>query len=110
MWRGFNLASLLAEKLSQAWSLPCTPLLRCRRFHAPLAKTIDRESRIRLVRNRFQMRKNAPPQPKEILVVDDVMTTGSTLLEIGKVLKASGYVSRTLVLAQTPQFISRQRS
>jgi predicted amidophosphoribosyltransferase len=105
LWRGFNLASLLAMRLSKTWGKPCTPLLRCLRFHAPLAQTIDRESRKELVRDRFQMRPNHIPQETKILVIDDVMTTGSTLSEIERVLEASGYRPRTLVLAQTPQHI-----
>jgi predicted amidophosphoribosyltransferase len=38
----------------------------------------------------FTLRKSAKITGKKIIIVDDVITTGSTIAECGKVLKESG--------------------
>ena len=40
--------------------------------------------------NTFAVRRQEPVEGKTVMVVDDVMTTGSSLSECAKVLKAAG--------------------
>jgi competence protein ComFC len=53
------------------------------------------------LRDAFGLRRNAPVQGKDLLLVDDVLTTGSTLDECARVLLAAGARSvRALTVAR----------
>jgi predicted amidophosphoribosyltransferase len=51
------------------------------------------------------MRAGPPPPNITALIVDDIVTTGSTLLECGRALRAAGWVvSGAAVIAATPRY------
>lgn len=77
-----------------------TDLLR-RTRHAPPQHSLDLRARRRNLRGAFDV--CAPFTGQSVWVVDDVMTTGSTLEEIAKTLKRAGCARVTnLVVARTP--------
>lgn len=86
--RGFNQALEIARF--------CAPALRTPIDHRCLAKTAARppqaalnaRQRRRSPRGAFALRR--PPRGAHIAILDDVMTTGSTVNEIARVLKAAG--------------------
>lgn len=87
--RGFNQAALLAEWLGAHLSLPCAPVLQ--RIHYTTTQTaFDRAERMRNLHNAFRLRKNANVRDLRVLLIDDVLTTGSTLSECARTLKQSG--------------------
>src|SRR5947199_3629102 len=87
--RGFNQAALLAEWLSAHLSLPFLPALR--RIHYTTTQTaFDRAERMRNLRGAFRLRKKADVRDLRVLLIDDVLTTGSTLSECARVLKEAG--------------------
>jgi len=87
--RGFNQAELLAEWLSEHLSLPCHPALQ--RVHYTTTQTaFDRFERMQNLRGAFRLRKKADVRNLRVLLIDDVLTTGSTLSECARVLKGAG--------------------
>ncbi len=87
--RGFNQASLLAELLSTHTSIPCKPLLKRIRY-TTTQTALDRSERMENLHNAFRLRKNTDVRGLRVLLIDDVLTTGSTLSECARVLKRAG--------------------
>ena len=90
--RGFNQASLLAESLSAETSMPCRPVLQRIRY-TTTQTALDRSQRMENLHNAFRLRKNADVRGLRVLLIDDVLTTGSTLSECARVLKRAGAMS-----------------
>jgi ComF family protein len=90
--RGFNQASLLAELLSSQVSIPCKPVLKRIRY-TTTQTALDRAERMENLHNAFRLRKNADVRGLHVLLIDDVLTTGSTLSECARVLKRAGAIS-----------------
>ena len=90
--RGFNQASLLAESLSAETSMPCRPVLQRIRY-TTTQTALDRFERMENLHNAFRLRRNADVRGLRVLLIDDVLTTGSTLSECARVLKHAGAIS-----------------
>jgi len=90
--RGFNQASLLAEMLSAQTSIPAKPVLERIRY-TTTQTALDRSERMENLHNAFRLRKNADVRGLHVLLVDDVLTTGSTLNECARLLKRAGAFS-----------------
>jgi ComF family protein len=95
--RGFNQAVLLGEILSQRLQIPLDRRnLRRIRWTEPqvnLAAGDRREN----VKGAFAVRDSALVTGRRMLLVDDVLTTGSTAEECARVLKASGAADVTVI-------------
>src|SRR5438270_3577271 len=90
--RGFNQASLLADLLTARVSVPCKPVLKRVRYITTKTE-LDRAERMENLDNRFRLRRNANVRGLRVLLIDDVLTTGSTLSECARILKRSGAIS-----------------
>src|SRR6266566_8800606 len=90
--RGFNQASLLAELLSAQISIQSQPLLERIRY-TTTQTALDRAERMENLHNAFRLRKNMNVRGLRVLLIDDVLTTGSTLSECARVLKDAGVIS-----------------
>jgi ComF family protein len=90
--RGFNQARLLAGLLSAQISIPSKPLLDRIRY-TTTQTALDRSERMENLHNAFRLRKNADVRGSRVLLIDDVLTTGSTLNECARVLKRAGALS-----------------
>lgn len=87
--RGYNQAALLCRDLSNHLDdIPWHEALRRVRATATQS-ALPAERRGRNVRGAFRI-KQLPGPPKFVALVDDVMTTGSTLDECARVLRAAG--------------------
>ena len=87
--RGFNQAAVLARILSDRMGVPMAkPLERVRYTETQTA--FDRAERMRNLRRAFRLRAGMNVQGLRVLLVDDVLTTGSTLSECARVLKKAG--------------------
>ena len=90
--RGFNQALLLAEGLARRSAIPLADCLKRTRYTT--TQTIfDREERMENLRGAFQMRQNADVRNLHLLLIDDVLTTGSTVDECARVLRDAGAAS-----------------
>lgn len=94
--RGFDQAEVLARALGKRLGLPVTRLLVRRRDAPSQARRSGAERRAAL-RDAFRPTRRSPPA--RVLLVDDVLTTGSTAAACAGVLKAGGAEHVTLVTA-----------
>ncbi len=85
--RGFNQALEIARVLARRLALPLRPEVVLRIRHGAAQESLARDARRRNVRGAFAVR--ADMAGRDLLVVDDVMTSGATLAEIARVLKAA---------------------
>jgi len=90
--RGFNQAALLAELISERMSIQSKPILKRIRY-TTTQTAFDRAERMENLRNAFRLRKNMNVRSLRVLLIDDVLTTGSTLSECARVLKDAGALS-----------------
>ncbi|WP_287153751.1 ComF family protein [Candidatus Solincola tengchongensis] len=86
--RGYDHAELLARAVAEALGLPHRTLL-VRTRHAPTQASSDLKARRENVKGAFRA-VDGPRLPREVLLVDDVMTTGYTLSECATALKRAG--------------------
>jgi ComF family protein len=95
--RGYNQSGILAEGLAKGLGLPVRRCLR--RVRATPAQTQQTPAgRWENVRGAFRIRRRTSLAGKTILLVDDVLTTGSTCNEAARTLKAAG-AARVVVAA-----------
>ena len=89
-WRGYNHAEELAKQLGQAFSLPVVADALIRTKHTAPQVNLGKEQRLANMQGVFQIRDPQAIQAKNILLVDDVYTTGATMEECARVLKQAG--------------------
>ena len=90
--RGFNQAELLAraaaKRLPQKPEVLCDVLVRQRDTVSQVG--LNREERVANVRDAFRVAAAGRVEGRAVILVDDVMTTGTTLSECARVLKQAG--------------------
>lgn len=89
-WRGFNQAELLAREVSEQLGLPLEDVLTRTKDTSQQAK-LSREERLQNLEQAFALRPDAPElKGKNVILVDDVASTGTTLVEAAKALRVAG--------------------
>ncbi len=104
--RGYDQAALLAGAVARRLRLRCEPGWLLRLVDTPHQIALPRKRRSANVRGAFAVAPHALQAlaGRRVAVVDDVMTTGATLAEIGRVLLAAGAAEvQTWVVARTPR-------
>ncbi|HZO83036.1 MAG TPA: ComF family protein [Candidatus Binataceae bacterium] len=89
-WRGFNQAALLGSALARRFKCPIDVATLARVRPTPPQTARDHAERARNVRNAFKVCRPARVAGRRVLLVDDVMTTGATVGECARVLRAAG--------------------
>lgn len=108
--RAFNQAELLARQVGKGLELPVYNHVLRRAKRTPAQSGLDAESRQRNLHGAIQCRPPDKLQCKlgHVALVDDVMTTGSTLAECTQTLKRAGAGEiSTWVAAVTPAIPGR---
>ena len=91
--RGYNQSSLLAKELGKLTGLPVVSDCLIRQRHAPpQARTLTVDERRSNVANAFTCRGHRL-RDKQVLLIDDVSTSGATLDACAAALKAAGATS-----------------
>lgn len=88
--RGFNQAELIARIVAQIIGKTVENKILWRRHYTDIQAKLNRFDRKRNVLDAFEIGSGLAVKDKNILLVDDVFTTGSTLQECAKVLKKDG--------------------
>jgi ComF family protein len=88
--RGFNQSEVLAQALAHRLHIPCQPGWLRRIRHTPPQTGQSNTARRENMRNAFAASRWAELRGKSILLVDDVLTTGSTASDAARALRAAG--------------------
>ena len=88
--RGYNQSAALAHGLASALGLPCHVSWLRRVRHTPLQPQLSPSDRRVNLRGAFRVANRARVQGATVLLVDDVMTTGSTAHEASAALRKCG--------------------
>ena len=90
--RKYNQSAILANQLSAKHNIPVDNQMLYRVKNIPPQTTLRRKDRLKNVKNAFHVPKNLKNYIKNsrVILVDDVFTTGATLNECAKTLKANG--------------------
>jgi ComF family protein len=93
--RGFNQATLIARELSMTLTpgidIPCLETVLSRTRYTPAqAKTLKRKDRLNNLQDAFSVKTPDAVKNKNIWLVDDVSTTGGTLMACAQPLKKHG--------------------
>ena len=87
--RGYNQSRLLMQELSVLSGIPCLePVQKTRETVSQ--KFLTRQEREENLTGCFRVKERAAVRDKNILIVDDTMTTGTTASEMARVLKNAG--------------------
>lgn len=101
LWRGYNQAAELARFLSRKLDIPCYETVLQRQRPTPRQQALNRQARLANLHHAFGVTHRL--NGERIALLDDVVTTGATAIEIGKVLKAAGAGEIHLwAIARTP--------
>jgi competence protein ComFC len=86
--RGYNQTELLANILSNKILVPVCDILE-KPVEYKIQSSLSKKERITNVKNAFKIKKNIDIKGKNIILLDDIFTTGATAFECSKVLKYS---------------------
>jgi ComF family protein len=95
--RGYNQAHLIAKSFAEQLSLPydANVVVRVKNNDSQMGKTGNQ--RRKNLADAFSLQEKLASHIKHVLIIDDVVTTGTTASEISKILKKSGAETVTLV-------------
>lgn len=102
--RGFNQAAEIARRLSPLLGIPWLPEACQRVRNTPSQAGLDLKTRQRNLRGAFacDVGKSVDLSGKRVALIDDVMTSGSSLNELARVVRKAGAVEiQAWVLART---------
>ncbi len=88
--RGFNQSFYIAKGFSTVLKIPVKQNIIKRSRYTKTQTALNFEERKKNILNAFKIKNSKYVVNKNIILVDDVITTGSTVRECGKVLKANG--------------------
>ena len=86
--REFNQALLLADRIARHLGLPLSFESLVRHRETKPQTELDRAGRVRNVRRAFAVREPDGLDGRRVLLVDDVLTTGTSLAEVVKLLRS----------------------
>jgi ComF family protein len=88
--RGLNQAAMIAKPLARLLKLPYQAALLVRTRPRPNKQILNEEERWALVRGAFATRPGSQVDKRRVLLVDDVLTTGATLVACAGALREAG--------------------
>jgi ComF family protein len=94
--REFNQAEVLAQLLALRAGIPLLDCLERTRYTTTQTR-LDRQERMENLRGAFRVRKTAHVQGRHLILVDDVLTTGSTVDECARILREARAASVRVV-------------
>jgi ComF family protein len=88
--RGFNQARLLAGRVGRAWGRPVRADVLARSRATTSQTDLDGVARRANVRGAFRVRRPELIAGRHVVLVDDILTTGATVSECARTLRAAG--------------------
>lgn len=88
--RGFNQVAIIAKVCAQELGCKAKPVLKKIRHNPPQSSLTDAAMRRANVLGVYRVKKSAQVAGRQILLLDDIITTGATLSECAKTLHFAG--------------------
>jgi len=88
--RGYNQSEILAERLSEKFGIPADKTILCRIRETDIQKSLNDKERKKNMQDAFGVKNHERIRGINVLLVDDVYTTGSTVDAAAKVLLRAG--------------------
>ena len=88
--RGYNQSDWIAKGIASVINVPVLPNAVCRTRYTVTQTHLNAEERKKNIADAFEITNADAIREKNILLVDDIVTTGSTIQEISRVLKKAG--------------------
>lgn len=104
--RKFNQAELLAKIVAEHFKLNMEKDLLIKVKPTPSQSKLSREKRFKNIIDVFKINEENLPLEGSFLIIDDVVTTGATVSECARILKANG-AKKVIVLTLAHQVISK---
>lgn len=104
--RGFNQSHELAKRIADYWNLPL--LSNIKRREGVRQKGLGRSERLQNLEDAFEIEQNTKTRlPQRVVLIDDVLTTGNTLLSLAAYLRTQGVkqVSALVVASQHQYYV-----
>ena len=96
-YRGYNQAAILADELAHRLDFEVRRDLLARvKQRKPQAK-LDVRHRVRNIKDVFEVIRPPDDNVKDLILVDDVVTSGSTVLEAKRTLENAGFKVKAVV-------------
>lgn len=89
-WRGFNQSALLTDHIARHLGLKQTNNLLVRATAGKVQSSLTRAERQKNTEGVFRVRNSAQIAGKTVLLVDDIITTGATMMACAGALKQAG--------------------
>jgi ComF family protein len=101
--RGFNQAAIISKVVAKHLYVSLDESTLIRKVHTPMHRAgMDRKARAMTVANAFQVVRPKFIDGRNILLVDDILTSGETASNCAKILKKSGAATvNVLTIART---------
>ena len=87
--RGFNQSELIAKRLSATLNKPYLSILKEKSSYKT-QKTLGYRERFLNIMDRYKIQNIKKIKGKNILIIDDVFTTGATINECARIIKSFG--------------------
>jgi len=98
--RGFNQAELMIEKYALFNKIPLKTNIVTRKYNTTKSHKLDKQARLDQASKAFEIWKNMKHEidNKNILLFDDILTTGTTIEHVSKLLTQNG-ANKVMILA-----------
>lgn len=107
--RGYNQGRMLAMALAKRIRTPVVLGAIKRVKGGRVQKGLSRPERVENVKGAFKVRRRAEIKGRNVLLVDDVMTTGSTANEITRILLKAGATAVFVATAASVEYLSPEK-
>lgn len=94
--RGFNQCEVIAEKIGDKLNIPVSKCL-IKNKNTKEQKTLSKEERMKNIEGVFDIKNKSKIYNKKVILIDDVVTTGATLLECKKLLEKNAVEKITIL-------------
>lgn len=99
--RGYNQVDLIARDVSKYCGVPYIPDVLIKVRDLPSQSLLNLEERFKNVSGIFQINKKNIVLGNKLILIDDVLTTGATIIECGRILKYGGATKVTALALAT---------
>jgi len=96
--RGYNQSGLLAQKIADFYDIKINPRLLLKIKHTPEQNKLDKKDRLTNLKGAFALNSKEIIGESNVLLIDDVYTTGSTVKECVKTLKRNKNIKDIIIL------------